>query len=56
MPGQVQAALSAVTGLTHRGVLREPPPATVPLDDAAKIHLALETRSAPPRTVLAMRG
>jgi NADPH:quinone reductase len=56
VPGQVQTALRAVVGLTHRGVLREPPPSAVPLKDVAGVHRALEDRSAPPKTVLAIRS
>ncbi|MEU6712330.1 zinc-binding dehydrogenase [Nonomuraea sp. NPDC046802] len=55
-PDRVRAALSAVVGMTYRGVLREPAPAVVPLDDAAEVHRALENRSAPPKTVLAVRA
>ncbi|MFI7441044.1 zinc-binding alcohol dehydrogenase family protein [Nonomuraea indica] len=56
VPHQVRTALSAVVGLTHRGVLREPAPSVVPLDDVAEVHRALENRSAPPKTVLAVRA
>ncbi|HEY5832347.1 hypothetical protein [Streptomyces sp.] len=53
---RVGAALSAVVDLTHRGVLREPRPAIVPLGEAADIHRALENRTAQGKTVLAVRG
>ncbi|GLY81241.1 quinone oxidoreductase family protein [Actinoallomurus iriomotensis] len=54
VPEQVQTAISAVVGSTHRGVLREPAPSVVPLEDVAGVHRALENRSAPPKTVLAV--
>ncbi|MBN6050361.1 hypothetical protein JYK22_00335, partial [Nonomuraea sp. RK-328] len=56
VPDRVRTALSAVVGLTHRGVLREPAPSVVPLSDVAEIHRALENRSAPPKTVLAVKA
>ncbi len=56
IPDRVGAAVEAVTGLVHRGLLREPAPAVLPLDRAAEVHEALENRSAPPKTVLAVRG
>lgn len=55
VPERVTAALSAVVTLTHRDVLREPPPAVVPLAQAASVHRALEERTAPAKTVLAVR-
>jgi NADPH2:quinone reductase len=55
MPRRVGDALSAVVDLVHRGVLREPAPAIVPFDQAAEVHQALETRTAPAKTVLALR-
>lgn len=56
IPEQVRTAISAVVELTHRGVLPEPAPSVVPLDDVVKVHQALEDRSAPPKTVLAVRA
>jgi NADPH2:quinone reductase len=56
VPDQVQLAASAVVGLTHRGLLREPPPSVAPLNDVVDVHRALENRSAPPKTVLAING
>jgi NADPH2:quinone reductase len=55
IPQQVGAALSAVVDLVHRDVLREPVPAIVPLDRVAEVHQALEDRTAPAKTVLAVR-
>jgi NADPH2:quinone reductase len=55
MPRQVSAALSAVIDLAHRDVLREPAPAILPLDRVAEVHRALEGRTAPAKTVLAVR-
>jgi NADPH2:quinone reductase len=55
MPERVGVAMSAVVGLLHRGVLREPEPSIVPLDRAAEVHHALETRTAPAKTILALR-
>jgi NADPH:quinone reductase len=55
VPDRVAVGLSAVVSLTHRNVLREPAPAVVPLDQVAEIHRALEERTAPAKTVLAMR-
>lgn len=54
IPGEVSAAAEAVVGLLHRGILREPAPAVLPLERAAEVHRALEERSAPPKTVLAI--
>ncbi|WP_131735694.1 quinone oxidoreductase family protein [Actinomadura roseirufa] len=56
VPDQVRTALAAVVSLTHRGVLREPAPSVVPLSNVAEVHHALETRSAPPKTVLALQA
>lgn len=50
-----QKAISAVAALPHRGILREPGLAMTPLDAVAEIHRALEARTAPPKTVLAVR-
>lgn len=55
IPGQVGAALSTVVDLVHRGVLREPAPAILPLMRAGEVHQALENRTAPAKTVLALR-
>jgi NADPH:quinone reductase len=55
IPAQVAGALAAVVQLVHRGVLREPAPAVLPLERAAEVHRALEGRSAPAKTVLAVR-
>lgn len=49
------AALSAVALFTDRGLLREPGPVVVSLQDVAEVHRALENRTAPPKTVLAIR-
>jgi NADPH2:quinone reductase len=56
IPGKVAAALAAVTELLHRGSLREPPPAVRPFDQVIEVHRALENRSAPAKTVLAIHG
>jgi NADPH2:quinone reductase len=56
VPEQVRTAISAVIDLTDRGVLREPGPSVVPLDNVVEVHRALENRAAPPKTVLAIRG
>ena len=56
VPEQVHTAISAVVDLAHRGVLREPAPVVVPLDEVVEVHRALENRSAPPKTVLAIKG
>lgn len=42
--------------LLHRGLLREPLPVVLPLERAAEVHQALENRTAPPKTVLAIHG
>ncbi|MGP3971823.1 quinone oxidoreductase family protein [Streptomyces sp. 6N223] len=55
IPERVREALSAVVGLLHRGVLREPDPSVVPLDRVTEVHRALEQRAAPAKTVLALR-
>jgi NADPH2:quinone reductase len=54
VPRQVGTALRAVVDLVHRGVLREAAPAIVPLEHAAEVHQALEDRTAPAKTVLAV--
>jgi NADPH:quinone reductase len=54
IPDQVAGAITAVTELLHRGALREPAPAILPLDRAAEVHSALENRTAPAKTVLAV--
>jgi NADPH:quinone reductase len=56
VPDLVRAAASAVVQLVHRDVLREPAPSVLPLDQVVDVHRALEGRSAPPKTVLAMHG
>lgn len=55
VPERVGAALSALVGLVHRGTLREPAPAVLPLDRVAEVHRGLEERTAPAKTVLALR-
>jgi NADPH2:quinone reductase len=54
VPERVSTALAAVVELVHGGVLGEPLPAIVPLDQAADVHRALEERTAPAKTVLAV--
>jgi NADPH2:quinone reductase len=54
VPDQIHAAASAVVELVHRDVLREPAPSVLPLDQVVEVHRALERRSAPAKTVLAM--
>lgn len=54
VPGKVSAATRAVIDLVHRGVLDEPAPAFVPLDRVGEVHQALENRTAPPKTVIAL--
>jgi NADPH:quinone reductase len=56
VPDQVSAAISAIVELVHRDVLREPVPSLLPLDQVAEAHRALEDRSAPAKTVLAIHG
>lgn len=56
IPDEVAAAAAAVVGLLHRGILREPDPSVLPLERAAEVHRALEDRTAPPKTVLAVNG
>ncbi|MGW0811239.1 quinone oxidoreductase family protein [Nonomuraea sp. NPDC002799] len=56
VPERVGEAVAAVVDLVCRDVLREPAPAVVPLDRAADVHRALEGRTAPPKTVLAVRA
>ncbi|WP_407560379.1 zinc-binding alcohol dehydrogenase family protein [Streptomyces sp. 184] len=55
IPERVRAALAAVVGLVHSGTVREPAPAVLPLDRAGEVHAALENRTAPAKTVLAVR-
>jgi NADPH2:quinone reductase len=55
VPERVGAALSALVDLVHRGALGEPAPAVLPLDRVAEVHQALEERTAPAKTVLAVR-
>jgi NADPH2:quinone reductase len=54
VPERVGTALAAVVELVHRGVIREPVPAIVPLDRVSDVHRALEERAAPAKTVLAV--
>ncbi|HWN31133.1 MAG TPA: hypothetical protein VNP03_00240, partial [Pseudonocardia sp.] len=56
VPERVGTALTALVTLLHRGVLREPAPTVLPLARAAEVHRALEQRSAPAKTVLAVRA
>jgi NADPH:quinone reductase len=56
IPDQVTAAATAVVDLLHRGLLREPAPMVLPLKRAAEAHQALENRTAPPKTVLAIHS
>lgn len=56
IPDQLKAAATALVDLLHRGLLREPVPVVLPLERAAEIHQALENRTAPPKTVLAILG
>ncbi|HEY2204428.1 MAG TPA: hypothetical protein VGH99_08135 [Pseudonocardia sp.] len=55
VPERIGAAASALVDLLARGVLREPAPSVRPLAEAAAVHRALEQRSAPAKTVLAVR-
>jgi NADPH2:quinone reductase len=55
VPERVGRALAAVVGLAHRGVLGEPEPVIVPLEQVGDVHRALEDRVAPAKTVLAVR-
>jgi NADPH2:quinone reductase len=54
VPERVGTALAAVVELVHGGVLGEPLPAIVPLEQVADVHRALEERTAPAKTVLAV--
>lgn len=56
VPEQVGRALAAVVGLVHRGLIGEPPPVIVPLEQVGDVHRALEDRVAPAKTVLAVAG
>ncbi|HEX5086194.1 MAG TPA: zinc-binding dehydrogenase [Nocardioides sp.] len=55
-PDLVSTALSAVVDLVANGVLAEPAPHVVPLEGAVAVHRGLEDRTAPTKTVLAVRG
>lgn len=55
VPDQITTALAGVVQLVHRGVLRQPAPAIVPMERAADVHQALEGRTAPAKTVLAVQ-
>jgi NADPH2:quinone reductase len=54
VPDRVSAAAAAVADLVQRGFLHGPDPAVRPLEEAADVHRALEDRTAPPKTVLAV--
>jgi NADPH2:quinone reductase len=54
VPERVATAAAAVVDLVHRGVLAEPAPHVLPLDRAGEAHAALEKRTAPAKTVLAV--
>jgi NADPH2:quinone reductase len=54
-PVAIADALAAIINLVARGVLNEPPPALEPLQNAAAVHTALESRTAPAKTVLSLR-
>jgi len=56
LPDQISAATTAVVDLLRRDVLREPAPVILPPDQVADAHRALEDRSAPAKTVLAIHG
>jgi NADPH2:quinone reductase len=56
IPDQVTAAATAVIDLLHRGLLGESGPVVLPLERAAEAHQALENRTAPPKTVLAIHA
>jgi NADPH:quinone reductase len=54
VPEKVGEALVAVVALAHRGILGEPAPMIVPLEQVGEVHRALEERVAPAKTVLAV--
>jgi NADPH2:quinone reductase len=54
VPDRVSAALESVFHWLARGTLHEPAPAIRPLEEASAVHRALEGRTAPPKTVLAV--
>src|SRR5690606_40348943 len=56
IPDQIRAATAAIVDLVRRDVLRGPAPSILPLERAADAHRALEDRSAPTKTVLAIHG
>lgn len=56
IPEQVTVAATAVIDLLHRGLLGESGPVVLPLERAAEAHQALENRTAPSKTVLAIHG
>ncbi|MET7664070.1 zinc-binding dehydrogenase [Streptomyces sp. NPDC005373] len=53
-PATCTEALTAVISLVARGILDEPLPAVEPLENAGKMHEALESRTAPAKTVLSV--
>lgn len=53
-PDLLTDALTAVIALVARGTLNEPVPAVEPLGNARMVHAALESRTAPAKTVLAV--
>ncbi|MFF2550278.1 zinc-binding alcohol dehydrogenase family protein [Nocardia sp. NPDC058058] len=54
IPDRIRTVLAAVADLAHRGILVQNGLAVVPLDEVAEVHRALEQRTAPPKTVLAV--
>ncbi|MFB7723530.1 zinc-binding alcohol dehydrogenase family protein [Nocardia sp. NPDC056100] len=54
IPERIGTVLTAVTDLVHRGILVQDGLAVVPLAEVAAVHRALEQRTAPPKTVLAV--
>ncbi|MFE4677551.1 hypothetical protein [Streptomyces sp. NPDC056723] len=53
-PATCTEALTAVISLVACGILDEPLPAVEPLENAGKVHEALESRTAPAKTVLSV--
>ncbi|MFC9498194.1 zinc-binding dehydrogenase [Streptomyces sp. NPDC056982] len=53
-PATCTEALTAVISLVARGILDEPLPAVEPLENAGKVHEALESRTAPAKMVLSV--
>jgi NADPH:quinone reductase len=56
VPDRVSVALKTIVELVDRGVLRQPDPAVVPLAKAADVHEALQNRTAPAKSVLAIHA